>query len=77
MRFAYQHDAHFRSRSSDSAIEIISFFDHAARSDKQRNGGVDVINDFTRARVVLLNHTDNTASEMVTLKSLDKLLNPS
>ncbi|KAK3353752.1 ASST-domain-containing protein [Lasiosphaeria hispida] len=64
IKFGYQHDARFLSRSADGAIETISFFDNAARSDRQRGGGLDQINPQSSARIFRLNHTDNTATEV-------------
>ena len=75
--FGYQHDARFVSRSADGKIETISFFDNSARSDRQRTGGVDRLHPHSRGRIVRLNHTDNTATEVQTFIPPDLLSVPS
>ncbi|RDW59237.1 hypothetical protein BP5796_12161 [Coleophoma crateriformis] len=77
LKFGYQHDARFRHQSTDGEITIISFFDNSARSDAQRGGGLDSIRNHSSARIVMLNTTDFTASEIKTLASPDGILNPS
>lgn len=71
--FGYQHDARFLGRSADGMIETISFFDNSARSDRQRTGGVDLLHPHSRGRIVQLNHTDGTASEVQTFMPPDNL----
>ncbi|KAF4467272.1 Arylsulfotransferase ASST [Fusarium albosuccineum] len=71
--FGYQHDARFLDRSEDGEIETISFFDNSARSDRQRAGGVDLLHPHSRARIVQLNNTDNTAKEIKTFIPPDLL----
>ncbi|CAG9955578.1 unnamed protein product [Clonostachys rosea f. rosea IK726] len=75
--FGYQHDARFLNSSSDGMIETISFFDNSARSDRQRAGGVDRLHPHSRARIVQLNNTDNTAKEVKTFIPPDMLSVPS
>jgi hypothetical protein len=71
--FGYQHDARFLNQSSDGSIEIISFFDNSARSDRQRAGGVDLLHPHSRARVIEINHNDGTASEYNTFIPPDNI----
>ncbi|KAH6955767.1 ASST-domain-containing protein [Ilyonectria sp. MPI-CAGE-AT-0026] len=71
--FGYQHDARFLNRSEDGSLETISFFDNSARSDRQRAGGVDRLHPHSRARIVQLNHDDNTATEVQTFIPPDML----
>jgi hypothetical protein len=66
-RFAFQHDARLLNRSADGTIEVLSLFDNAAASDKQQ------ISPFSRARIVQLNHTDNTATALRTYPAPDGL----
>ena len=68
LHFAWQHDARFLSRSADGDIEIISFFDNAAHS---RPGLA--INPFSRARIVRLQHSTGTASQIRTFPAPDNL----
>ncbi|KAH8896889.1 hypothetical protein GQ53DRAFT_792100 [Thozetella sp. PMI_491] len=74
LEFAYQHDARFRSRSANDQIEVISFFDNAARSNGHRGGGVDQINDHSSAKFVMLNTSDWTAKLVHSLPSPERLL---
>ncbi|KAH6687760.1 ASST-domain-containing protein [Plectosphaerella plurivora] len=66
-RFAFQHDARLLNRSVDGSIEVLSLFDNAAASDKQQ------ISPFSRARILQLNHTDNTATALRTYPAPDGL----
>ncbi|PYI12862.1 secreted protein [Aspergillus violaceofuscus CBS 115571] len=68
VQFAHQHDARFRSRSADGTIEQISFFDNAMHTVPGHT-----LNPFSRARIVELNHTAGTASEVRTYTPPDAL----
>ncbi|KAI9926043.1 hypothetical protein ASPWEDRAFT_108994 [Aspergillus wentii DTO 134E9] len=68
VHFAFQHDARLRYRSPDGSIERISLFDNSA-SSSARN-----ISAFSRARLIELNHTAGTASELRTYPAPDSLL---
>ncbi|KAL4783402.1 ASST-domain-containing protein [Aspergillus varians] len=68
-KFAYQHDARFRYRSSDGRIERISLFDNAYHSQPGRS-----INPFSRARYIELDHTTKTVREIHTYRPRDNLV---
>ncbi|KAK4171080.1 Arylsulfotransferase [Triangularia setosa] len=74
LTFSYQHHARFRScaTSPDGAeIEAISFFDNAARSDKQTHGHPPEGTQMSSGKVVQLNHKQKTAELMAKYEAPD------
>ncbi|WQF78673.1 Putative quinoprotein alcohol dehydrogenase-like superfamily [Colletotrichum destructivum] len=65
--FAYQHDARLLSRSPDGTTDVLSLFDNAAASPEKQ------ISSVSRARIVQLNHSDNTAKALRTYPAPDGL----
>lgn len=68
--FAFQHDVRFLSRSADGSIEVITLFDNAAAITPN---GVVQVRPESRALVVQLNHTDNTAVALRVLEAPEPL----
>ncbi|KAJ4264355.1 hypothetical protein NW762_005552 [Fusarium torreyae] len=66
-RFAFQHHARFRGRSSSGNIEIISFFDNGAHSAPVKTY------PYSRARIFELDHNKGTAKAIKTFDAPDGL----
>lgn len=76
--FGFQHDARFvRQSETGDGIEYISIFDNAARANGHRGGGVDVVHDESRGKVIRLDTNDWTATLEISLTSPEGLQAPS
>lgn len=77
-QFAYQHDARFYTpHGTRDGDECVSLFDNSARANGHRGGGVEVLRNYSSAKVICLNHTTKAASLVSSLKSPDSILAPS
>lgn len=68
VKFGYQHDARFVSRSTDGTSEIISFFDNAAHTSGPQ------IHPESRARIVEINYNQKTVRAIKTFPAPDGLV---
>lgn len=75
--FGFQHDARFWTPGTvEEGIEYVSLFDNAARANGHR-GGVEIVHNASRAKVIRLDLRKREASTEVSLVAPGNILAPS